>query len=287
MAEKRLKFLVVFFSKNRRLFIALAAVLAIIAVAGAIATFSGWVGSGKKGESLAWRVVLQEADWQGVPTDASLPKYFVAAGLAFDRQTLVEGWGLPEDILKPVDYLQDIGLHILMGEVVRVQYSPHRLEIYIDEKDTGYQLVTISKGDLNEGDLQIVYLNSAGGKLGYDEEFVHSVPLKYTLVEEGALDTKGGVFIEILDAETLPTLTEHNPSFLNQYAGALLLYIHGAKVNTIQRNEATLRIYTEPVPGFQIVAVETNLLQLGNNTVRMIDSASLQMIAELLYLVAK
>lgn len=287
MAEKKLKFLVVFFSKNKRLFAALAALTAIVAAVCVIVAFTDWIVTVKKEQALPWTVVLEEADWQGVPTDTSLPRYFVAGGTAFDRQILVDGWGMPEEILTPVDYMEELGIHVLMGEVTQVLYSANKLQVYIDEKDSGYQLVTIAKGNLTEGDLQIIFLNDQGAKIGYEEEYVYSVPLEYTLVDSGALDTKGGVFMEVLDTETLPVLTDYSLNFLSQHSGSLLLYIQGAKVTTIQRNDTTIRIYTEADPGFQVVALDTKLMQPGQNTVRLIDSASLQVISQLIYLVSK
>lgn len=287
MAEKKLKFLVVFFSKNKRLFAALAALTAIVAAVCVIVAFTDWIVTVKKEQALPWTVVLEEADWQGVPADTSLPRYFVAGGTAFDRQILVDGWGMPEEILTPVDYMEELGIHVLMGEVTQVLYSANKLQVYIDEKDSGYQLVTIAKGNLTEGDLQIIFLNDQGAKIGYEEEYVYSVPLEYTLVDSGALDTKGGVFMEVLDTETLPVLTDYSLNFLSQHSGSLLLYIQGAKVTTIQRNDTTIRIYTEADPGFQVVALDTKLMQPGQNTVRLIDSASLQVISQLIYLVSK
>ncbi|HBI56738.1 MAG TPA: hypothetical protein DDY38_07925, partial [Firmicutes bacterium] len=124
-------------------------------------------------------------------------------------------------------------------------------------------------------------------KIGYEEDYVYSVPLEFTLVDSGALDTKGGVFMEVLDTETLPVLTDYNLNFLNQYSDSLLLYIQGAKVSTVQRNDTTIRIYAEDDPGFQVVAVDTGLLLPGKNTVRLIDSASLQVITQLIFMVSK
>jgi hypothetical protein len=286
LAEKKFKFLVVFFSKNKRLFAALAALTAIVAAVCVIVAFTDWIVTVKKEQALPWTVVLEEADWKGVPADASLPRYFVAGGTAFDRQILVDGWGMPEEILTPVDYMEELGIHVLMGEVTQVLYGGNKLQVYVDEKESGYQLVTIAKGNLTEGDLQIIFLNNQGAKIGYEEEYVYSVPLEYTLVDSGALDTKGGVFMEVLDTETLPALTDYAPNFLSQHSGSLLLYIQGAKVTTIQRNDTTIRIYTEDDPGFQVVALETKLMQPGQNTVRLIDSASLQVISQLIYLVS-
>ena len=284
MAEKKLKFLVVFFSKNRRLFTALAVLTAIVVAVCAIVSFTDWIAAVKKEQALPWTVVLHEADWQGVPADTSLPRCFVAGGTAFDRQILVDGWGMPETILTPVDYLEDLGIHVLLGEVTQVLYGNNKLQVYIDEKQSGYQLVTISKSDLAEGDLQIVFLNNQGVKIGYEEEYVYSVPLDYTLVDSGALDTKGSVFMEVLDTETLPVLTNFDLNLLHQYPDSLLLYIQGAKVTTIQRNDNTIRIYIEDEPGFQVVALDTKLLRPGKNTVRLIDSASLQVISQLIFL---
>lgn len=287
MAAGSLKFLVVFFSKNKRLFIAFGAVLALIAALGAILTFTDWLVAGQHKQALAWTVVLNKGDWQGTPTDTSLPRFFVAGGMAFDRQILVEGWGMDEDVLMPVNYMEDLGIHVLLGEVTQVLYGGNKLQVFIAEKETGYQLITIAKGELKEGDLQIVFCNDGGTKLGYEEEFVYSVPLQYTLVDSGAVDSKGGVFMEVLDTETLPVLTKYNLSFLGQHNGELLLYIQGAKVTTIQRNETAIRIYTEEDSGFQIVGLDTKHLQHGKNTLRLIDNASLQVIAQLVYLVTE
>jgi len=285
LAEKKLKFLVVFFSKNRRLFTTLAVLTAIVIAVCAIVSFTDWIAAVKKEQALPWTVVLDEADWQGVPADTSLPRCFVAGGTAFDRQILVDGWGMPETILAPVDYLEDLGLHVLLGEVTRVLYGNNKLQVFIDEKQSGYQLITIAKGNLAEGDLQIVFLNNQGVKIGYEEEYVYSVPLPYTLVDSGALDTKGNVFMEVLDTETLPALTKYNLNLLKQYSGSLLLYIQGAKVTTIQRNQDTLRIYTDNEPGYQVVAVSTSCLRPGQNTVRLIDSANLQVLSQLIVLI--
>ena len=287
MADKNLKFLVVFFSKNKRLFTALAALTAIVAAVCLILTFTDWIVTVKSDQALPWTVVLNETEWEGVPADTSLPRYFVAGGAAFDRQILVDGWGMSEEILTPVDYMEDLGIHVLFGEVEQVLYKGNKLQVYIDEKEQGYQLISIPKGKLSEGDLQIIFLNKQGTKLGYEEEYVYSVPLDFTLVDSGALDTKGAVFMEVLDTETLPVLTNYNLSMLQEYSDSLLLYIQGAKVTTVQRNDTTVRIYTADDPGFQVVAVDTDLMKPGKNTVRLIDGSSLQVISQLIYLVSK
>lgn len=286
MAEKSLKFLVVFFSKNRRLFLALGATLAIVAVAGILLSFTDWFPLGQHKQALAWTVVVEEENWQGEPSEADLPRYFVAGGAAFDRQILVDGWGMPEEILRPLDYMEELGIHVLLGQVNRVLYSGNKLQVYIDEKDSGYQLITVAKGDLHEGDLQIVFLNDRGTALGYEEEYVYSVPLEFTLVDSGPADTKGKAFMEILDLETLPVLTGYSPSFLSQHADCLLLFIQGAKVSSVQRNETSVRIYTEEDAGFQVVTVAKSLLKTGQNTVRLIDSTSLQVISQVVYLIS-
>ncbi len=287
MADKKVKFLVVFFSKNKRLFTALAALTAIVAAVCLILTFTDWIVTVKSDQALPWTVVLNETEWEGVPADTSLPRYFVAGGAAFDRQILVDGWGMSEEILTPVDYMEDLGIHVLFGEVEQVLYKGNKLQVYIDEKEQGYQLISIPKGKLSEGDLQIIFLNKQGTKLGYEEEYVYSVPLDFTLVDSGALDTKGAVFMEVLDTETLPVLTNYNLSMLQEYSDSLLLYIQGAKVTTVQRNDTTVRIYTADDPGFQVVAVDTELMKPGKNTVRLIDGSSLQVISQLIYLVSK
>jgi hypothetical protein len=287
LADKNLKFLVVFFSKNKRLFTALAALTAIVAAVCLILTFTDWIVTVKSDQALPWTVVLNETEWEGVPADTSLPRYFVAGGAAFDRQILVDGWGMSEEILTPVDYMEDLGIHVLFGEVEQVLYKGNKLQVYIDEKEQGYQLISIPKGKLSEGDLQIIFLNKQGTKLGYEEEYVYSVPLDFTLVDSGALDTKGAVFMEVLDTETLPVLTNYNLSMLQEYSDSLLLYIQGAKVTTVQRNDTTVRIYTADDPGFQVVAVDTELMKPGKNTVRLIDGSSLQVISQLIYLVSK
>jgi hypothetical protein len=287
LADKKVKFLVVFFSKNKRLFTALAALTAIVAAVCLILTFTDWIVTVKSDQALPWTVVLNETEWEGVPADTSLPRYFVAGGAAFDRQILVDGWGMSEEILTPVDYMEDLGIHVLFGEVEQVLYKGNKLQVYIDEKEQGYQLISIPKGKLSEGDLQIIFLNKQGTKLGYEEEYVYSVPLDFTLVDSGALDTKGAVFMEVLDTETLPVLTNYNLSMLQEYSDSLLLYIQGAKVTTVQRNDTTVRIYTADDPGFQVVAVDTELMKPGKNTVRLIDGSSLQVISQLIYLVSK
>lgn len=287
MADKKVKFLVVFFSKNKRLFTALAALTAIVAAVCLILTFTDWIVTVKSDQALPWTVVLNETEWEGVPADTSLPRYFVAGGAAFDRQILVDGWGMSEAVLTPVDYMEDLGVHVLFGEVEQVLYKGNKLEVYIDEKEQGYQLIAIPKGKLTEGDLQIIFLNTQGTKLGYEEEYVYSVPLDFTLVDSGALDTKGAVFMEVLDTETLPVLTNYNLSMLQDYSDSLLLYIQGAKVTTVQRNDTTVRIYTTNDPGFQVVAVDTELMKPGKNTVRLIDGSSLQVISQLIYLVSE
>lgn len=287
MADKKLKFLVVFFSKNKRLFTALAALTAIVVAVCIILAFTDWIVTVKSDEALPWTVVVNDTDWQGVPAEASLPRYFVAGGLAFDRQILVDGWGMSEEVLTPVDYMADLGIHVLLGEVQQVLYKGNKLEVYINEQDRGYQLVAIPKGRLSEGDLQIIFLNNQGAKLGYEEEYVYSVPLEFTVVDSGSIDTKGAVFMEALDTETLPVLTNYNLSILQEYSDSLLLYIQGAKVTTVQRNDTTIRIYTKEDPGFQVVAVGTELMRPGKNTVRLIDGESLEVISQLIYLVSK
>lgn len=279
MAGKSLRFLVVFFSKNRRLFTALAALVLVIVVVGLTVSLRNWRPE-DEGEALTWTIVRQDPAWQGVPASTRLPKCFVAGGIAFDKEILVDGWGMQEQDLTAVDYMEELGIHVVLGEVTQILYSANTLQVYIAEKEVGYQLVTVNKGNFSEGDLQIVFINGEGVKIGYEEEFVYSVPLNYSIVDSGPA-AKGEVFMEALDAETLPVLTEHGPELLSQRPNSLLLYIQGAEVGTIQRNQDAVRIYVAAAPGFQIVDLPTALLLPGKNTVRLIDSSTLEVIAQL------
>lgn len=282
MAEKNLKFLVVFFSKNRRLFMSLAALALIVAAVWAIAAFTDWLIVVNQDPSVPWSVVFADETWQGTAMDNTLPRYFVAGGTSFDKEVLVDGWGMSAEMLTPVDYMEDLGLHILFGEVTKVTYSEGRLNVYVSEKQAGYELVTLSKGYLQEGDLQIAFMDAEGASLGYEEEYIYSVPLQFTLVDSGDAESKASIFMEQLNAETLPVLTDYDLSLINDYPGAVLLYIQGGEVATIQRSDTTIRIYTDSKPVYQVIALDPALLKSGGNTVKLIDSSDLNVETQLI-----
>jgi len=206
--------------------------------------------------------------------------------LEYDQEILVNGWGLSEEVLTPVDYMENLGIHLLFGDVVKITYGNHRLQVVVDEKDFGYKLITVSKGYLEEGDLQIVFLNTQGVPISYEEDYVYSIPLEYTLVETGDSQSKAStVFMEVLDTETLPVLTGMNPALLKQHSGSVLLYIEGGEIATMQRNGNTLRVYTEAKPVYQVVAVDTSLFNPGQNIIRLIDSADLSVKSQIIFMI--
>lgn len=286
MKDKRLKFLVVFFSKNRRLILSIAALAAIVAAVWIVVLVTNSLVDANQEETLPWMVIYNDSEWQGVANDEALPKFFVAGGITYDQQILVDGWGMSEDVLTPVNYMEDLGFHLLFGDVVKITYGQHRLQVFIAEKESGYQLVTVSKGLLEEGDLQIVFCDSQGVALGYEEEFVYSVPLEFSVIETGeAVGKSSSVFMEVLDSETLPTLTGMEPNILNKYPGSVLLFIHGGEVATIQRNENTVRVYANSKPMYQVVTVDSALFRQGQNIIRLIDSADLTAKSQIIFMI--
>lgn len=287
MAEKKLRFMVVFFSRNRRLILTIAVLAAIVLAVWLIVAFTNWLVQVNQDQNLPWTVVFRDENWQGNSSDATLPRAFVAGGTTYDRQILVDGWGMSAEVLMPIDYMEDLGIHILFGEVTKTTYSPGRLEINIREKSAGYELITISKWYLHEGDLQIIFADSQGIPVGYEEEFIYSVPVQYTLVDSGEADAKASAFMEVLDSETTPVLTGHDLSLVNQYPGCVLLYVQGGEVATIQRNANTLRIYTDPAPAYQVIAIPSNLLNPGYNSLRLIDSTDLSVKSQIIIQVAE
>lgn len=286
MTEKNLKFLVVFFSKNKRLIITIAALAAVVAAVWLIVSVTNWLVASNQEETVPWTVICEDANWKGTATDNALPRYFVAGGITYDQEILVNGWGLSEEVLTPVDYMENLGIHLLFGDVVKITYGNHRLQVVVDEKDFGYKLITVSKGYLEEGDLQIVFLNTQGVPISYEEDYVYSIPLEYTLVETGDSQSKAStVFMEVLDTETLPVLTGMNPALLKQHSGSVLLYIEGGEIATMQRNGNTLRVYTEAKPVYQVVAVDTSLFNPGQNIIRLIDSADLSVKSQIIFMI--
>lgn len=286
MKDKKLKFLVVFFSKNRRLFISIAILAAIVAAVWLIVSVTNWLVDAGQEEMVPWTVICQDADWQGEANNEALPRFFVAGGVTYDEKILVDGWGMSKEVLTPVDYMEDLGIHLLYGDVVKITYGQHRLQIFISEKEAGYQLITISKAHLEEGDLQIVFCDAQGVPLGYEEEYVYSVPLEHSILEAGeAAGKSASIFMEVLDTETLPALTGMEPTVLNQHLGKILLYIQGGEVATIQRNENTVRVYVDPKPVFQVVAVDSGLFWPGQNSIRLIDSSDSSVKSQIIFMV--
>lgn len=274
MAEKSFKFLVVFFSRNRRLLLTIAALAAIVLAVWLIVALTNWFVQVNEDQDIPWSVVHRDETWQG-SGDSALPRAFVAGGTTYDKQILVEGWGMSAEVLMPIDYMEDLGMHILFGEVTKITYSPGHLEVWIKERQAGYELVTVSKSWLEEGDLQIVFADSQGVPIGYEEEFIYSVPLQYTVAASGSADSKASAFMEVMDNETIPVLMGHEWTESNRYPGCILLYIQGGEVATIQRNANTIRIYTDPEPVYQVIALPESLLNPGYNSLRLIDSSDL------------
>jgi len=286
MVEKKIKFLVVFFSKNRRLLITLAVLAAIVAAVWLIVAATNWFVTANLDVTVPWTVVCEDETWQGISSDTTLPRYFVAGGITYDQQILVNGWGMSEDVLMPVDYMEDLGIHLLYGDVTKITYGENRLQVFIDEKESGYKLITISKANLAEGDLQIVFMDAQGVPLGYEEDYVYSVPLEYTLVDSGDAESKSTVFMEVLDTETLPVLTGMDISLISQYPKSVLLYIQGGEVATIQRNNNTVRVYTDSKPVYQVVAVNSDLFKPGQNIIRLIDSTDLSVKSQIIFMIS-
>lgn len=285
MTKKNLKFLVVFFSKNRKLFLSIATLAAIVAAVWLIASVTNWLATVDREKSVPWTVVAEDRGWQGTASQASLPRFFVAGGLTYDKKILVEGWGMSEDLLQPVDYMEELGIHLLRGDVERITYADHKLSVFIAEKDAGYKLITVSKAHLEEGDLQIVFLDAQGSPLGYEEEYVYSIPMAYTVVDSGQSESKSAaMFMEILDTETLPVLTGLDASLLLKYPDSVFFHIQGGKVATIQRSNNNVRVYVDPGQFYQVVAVPAAFFKPGQNTIRLIDSSDLSVEGQIIFL---
>lgn len=284
MKEKNLKFLLVFFSKNRRLLLTIAILAAIVAAVWLIVSVTNWLVDGRKEETVPWTVVCNLADWQGETSNETLPRFFVAGGRTYDQKILVNGWGMSEEVLTQVDYMEDLGIHLLYGDVLKITYNQHRLQVFIAEREAGYQLITVAKARLEEGDLQIVYCDAKGVPLGYEDEYVYSVPLEHSVIESGETPGKSAsIFMEVLDSETLPVLVGTLPTSLNQYSGSVLLYVQGGEVATIQRNDNTVRVYVDPKPVYQVVAVDSGLFRQGQNIIRLIDSSDLSVKSQIIF----
>ena len=276
MAARKTMFLVVFFSKNRRLLMALAALAAIVLAVWLIVFFTNWlVTVNHQEETLEWTVISDDKDWQGV-SDGTLPKFFVAGGITYDQHILVDGWGMSAEALVPVDYMEDLGIHVLYGQISKITYIDRRLEVHIQEQQSGYKLITVAKTHFNEGDLQVVFMDSKGVPMSYEEEYIYSIPLNYTMVEAGEAETKAAVFMEVLNTESLPVLTGLDISLLHRHQDKLLLYIQGGEVATIQRNQNTVRVYVNNNSVYQVIALDYGQMVSGQNIIRLIDSNDLQ-----------
>jgi hypothetical protein len=93
--------------------------------------------------------------------------------------------------------------------------------------------------------------------------------------------------MEVLDTETLPVLTGLELSLLSRYPGKVLLYIQGGEVATIQRNNNTIRVYVNNKPVYQVVALESDQMVAGQNTIRLIDSNDLQVKSQIIIWLTK
>src|SRR5690554_5165898 len=105
MAESRHFFLVVFFNKNKRLLLALGALLAIAVAVWLIVAFTNFLLTANQEPTVPYTVVSQDLHWQGEPASDDLPRYFLAGGTSYDAEILVDGWGLDQQSLVAVDYM--------------------------------------------------------------------------------------------------------------------------------------------------------------------------------------
>ncbi|MTI95039.1 MAG: hypothetical protein FH749_06045 [Firmicutes bacterium] len=274
-------FLVLFLSKNRRLLWTLAVLLGIVLAVWLLVSFTNFLVATMGQEAdLPFTVVYQDPTWKSQVEDQSLPQFFVAGGISYDEEILVEGWGLARETLVPVDYFNDLGIHVLHGRIERVSYSDQRLNIYINQADAGYQMATISKKHFTEGDLQVVFVDEKGVPLAYEEEYIYSVPVEYVVLqqEEKAVKT---VFMEVIDAGALEAATGSDL----QYAAVqpylnddyLVLWVQGGTVSIAQRQQNTLRLYMNTGSTTQVLAFQREQLASGQVTVRLIDSEDLSL----------
>lgn len=287
MAGPKHFFLVVFFNKNRRLLLALGALLAIAAAVWLLVAFTNFLISANQEPAIPYTVVSQDLHWQGFPAADHLPRFFVAGGPSYDAEILVDGWGLDQQSLVPVDYMEELGIHILHGQVLRITYTEQRLNVYVEERQGGYQLVAISKSLLDEGELQVVFLDARGVPLAYEEEYIYSVPLAHTIVKSGDAGAKAAVFMEILDQETLPAFSHLEGGLLAMWPDSLLIYVHGGQVATVQRQGNIIRIYAEREGVWQVLALDNRLFREGQNVLRLIDCQDLSVNGEIVFWIAK
>lgn len=281
-------FMVIFFSRNRRLLMALAALTAIVlAVWLLVSAANHLVGPADRDQTVPWSVVYHDPHWQGEPGDRTLPRYFIGGGVTYDEKILVDGWGLSAEVIVPVDYMEDLGVHVLFGQVLRVTYTPGRLQIYVSQEEKGYQMIKLSKVHLQEGDLQVVFLNSKGVPIRYEEEYIYSIPLVYDEVARGQGGDKASASMEILDSETVPALAQLGleASVLNPWRRGehVLLLVYGGNVTSIQRTDLTVRIYTGDQPVWQVVAIKADQLQTGQNSLRLIGNSDLKVRAQVVF----
>lgn len=283
MAEPKHFFLVVFFNKNKRLLMALGVLLAIALAVWLIVAFTNFLITANQEPTVPYTVVSEDLHWQGVPASDDLPRFFLAGGTSYDTEILVDGWGMDQENLVAVDYMADLGIHILHGQVLQITYAEQRLNVYVKEREGGYQLIAVNKALFREGDLQVVFLDQRGVPLAYEDEYIYSVPLDYQIVERGETSAKTMAFLEVVAQDTLPVMADIDPGLLNQWPDKLLLYIHGGQVATVQRQGDIIRIYSDREPVWQVVALDYSLLQRGKNILRLIDCEDLGISGEIVF----
>lgn len=276
-------FAVVHLNKRKILLLAFISVLIlalVIIMAGSLMNLS-FGGEKSSLTTIEFQKVIGESDFNG-DLHALFPRYFIAGGISYDNSILGQH-GIEALADNGLNHFEQVGIYTLKSEVQEIRYlrDQNRVQIIVDPQEGGYNLISFNKGVLNEGPITYEFINMQGQRISVEEDYVYSVPVEYVVLEEGDNYTTATTLdrFVIVDNEVKPVLASYgyDTQILEGASKDIVsLYLFGAKVETVQKQGDTLRIYFNDSEGYQLINFETDRLRGGQNVVKFIREKDLR-----------
>lgn len=276
-------FAVFHLNKSKLLFLGIAAVVIVallVLLAGSLINI-GLGGSRENYVLLDFETVLQDGDYDS-ELHSLFPRYFVAGGVSYDN-SILENHGIEVSSGYTINHFEDIGIYSLKSEVKEIRYytGDNKIQILVEPVNEGYSLISFDKSTLNEGPIVYEFVNGQGERILAEEDYIYSVPLKFSVLEEGETYQSSSTLerFVIVDNEVKPVLQSegYDLEILEQAGeGEVTLYVFGGVVETVQKQGENIRVYFNEGEGYQVISFKTDRISEGQTVVKFIREQDLR-----------
>ncbi len=280
-------FTVIRFDKNKMILLGLMAVLLIaLFVFGLISLTGAFKGAERDYIVLDFDIQVQNEEFDG-DLHTLFPRYFVAGGISYDNNVL-GNHGIEVASTSEINHFDEIGVYTIKAKINEVRYyeRSNRVVMYVQSQESGYNMITFSKGELSEGPITFVFANLQGETISIEEDYIYSTPVSFTVLDQGAKYLASDQLDQfvVVDNEIKPVIASagYDIEVISEMDNShMALYVFGGEVLTIQKQGENLRVYFDEGEGYQVLSFDTTKLKEGQNSIKFIREKDLKEIKTL------